>query len=119
LPPVDRSQLLSAYRNADVLFLHLNEGEAFKKVLPSKIFEYAALGKPVWAGVSGFAAQFISSQIENAAVFDPCDVEGAARAFESLSIHQTPRTDFIVRFGRANISRQMAADIIEIAGERK
>ena len=42
LPPVDRMQLIVEYNRADVLFLHLNDYAAFKKVLPSKIFEYAA-----------------------------------------------------------------------------
>jgi len=32
--------------DADVLFLHLNAYKAFEKVLPSKIFEYAATGRP-------------------------------------------------------------------------
>ena len=53
LPPMSRNKLIEAYREADILFLHLNDYDAFKKVLPSKLFEYAALGKPIWAGVSG------------------------------------------------------------------
>jgi glycosyltransferase involved in cell wall biosynthesis len=65
LPPVQRDELLKAYHAADVLFLDLNDYDAFKKVLPSKIFEYAALGKPVWAGVSGYAAEFVRSEINN------------------------------------------------------
>jgi glycosyltransferase involved in cell wall biosynthesis len=58
-PPVKRSELVAASLDADVLFLHLNDYPAFQKVLPSKLFEYGALGKPVWAGVSGYAAEFI------------------------------------------------------------
>ena len=57
LPPMPRSALLEAYSTADILFLHLNAQAAFEKVLPSKIFEYAATGKPIWAGVAGYAAQ--------------------------------------------------------------
>ena len=37
--PMNRSELLAAYRRADVLFVHLNNLDAFKKVLPSKVFE--------------------------------------------------------------------------------
>ncbi len=47
LPPMARKDLIREYEAADVLFLHLNSYDAFKKVLPSKIFEYAALGKPI------------------------------------------------------------------------
>lgn len=115
LPPVKRDELIEAYRTADVLFLHLNDYDAFKKVLPSKLFEYAALGKPVWAGVSGYAAEFVRSEINNAAVFHPCDAEGAARSFETLSIQDIPRADFIAKYARANISRKMAEDIIAVA----
>jgi glycosyltransferase involved in cell wall biosynthesis len=115
LPPVDREALLREYAQADVLFVHLNDCAAFEKVLPSKLFEYAALGKPVWAGVAGYAAQFVAAEISNAAVFAPCDVEGAALAFETLDISVTPRTDFVARYARATISRDMAADIVAMA----
>jgi glycosyltransferase involved in cell wall biosynthesis len=78
--PVPRDALIEQYAQADILFLHLNDFDAFKKVLPSKIFEYGALGKPVWAGVSGFPAEFIKENLSNAAVFPPCDVAAAIAA---------------------------------------
>ena len=43
LPPINRDHLIEAYQAANVLFLHLNDYDAFKKVLPSKLFEYASL----------------------------------------------------------------------------
>ena len=55
-------------------------------MLPSKLFEYAALGKPIWAGVAGFTASFVTSEITNAAVFHPCNAEDALRAFERLQL---------------------------------
>lgn len=112
LDPVDRSRLIEAYRKADVLFLHLNDYEAFKKVLPSKIFEYAASGKPIWAGVAGFSAQFLQREVDNAAVFAPCDVDGAENAFSRLSLRAVPRHDFVRRFSREAISRELAEDIL-------
>jgi hypothetical protein len=115
LPPVGRSELIAAYQAADVLFLHLNAYEAFKKVLPSKIFEYAALGKPIWAGVPGYAAQFVSGEITNAAVFAPCDVSGALRAFETLSLKTAPRLAFLAKYSRANISAALARDVLAVA----
>ncbi len=115
LLPVKRDELLEAYRAADVLFLHLNDYDAFKKVLPSKLFEYAAMGKPVWAGVSGHAAEFVRSEISNAAVFHPCDVEGAAQSFEELTLQDAPRIAFVAKYARANISQKMAEDILAVA----
>jgi glycosyltransferase involved in cell wall biosynthesis len=114
-PPVPRDELLRLYRRADVLFLHLNAYAAFEKVLPSKIFEYAALGKPVWAGVSGHAAEFIGTEVPNAAVFRPCDVDGAVQTFAGLVLEDRPRAAFLAKYSRAAISRAMARDVLSIA----
>lgn len=118
LPPVRRDELIKIYQNADVLFLHLNDYDAFKKVLPSKLFEYGALGKPIWAGVAGHAADFIKENIINAAVFYPCNVSDAVRSFESLEMMTQPRTSFVERFARANIMKKMAEDVVSLIGGR-
>jgi hypothetical protein len=118
-PAVPRSTLAAMYRAADVLFLHLNAYDAFKRVLPSKIFEYAAVAKPIWAGVSGYAAEFIRSEIRNAAVFDPCDADGAVRSFGELAIEHTPRPEFVTKYSRASISRAMSQDILSLAQDSR
>lgn len=118
LPPMGRKELIEAYRAADVLFLHLNDYPAFRKVLPSKVFEYGAMGKPVWAGVSGFAATFVKTELSNAAVFDPCDVEGAVKSFNELRFQNTPRSEFVRKYARANLTRELAKDILSIADAR-
>ncbi|MFL5482605.1 MAG: glycosyltransferase family 4 protein [Gemmatimonadaceae bacterium] len=114
LPPIRRKELIEAYRAADVLFLHLNDYPAFRKVLPSKLFEYGAMGKPVWAGVSGYAAEFVSSELENAAVFAPCDVDGAVRSFRNLQFKTTKRADFVSKFARGHLIQQLAEDVLSI-----
>jgi glycosyltransferase involved in cell wall biosynthesis len=115
IPPMARAALLETYRRADVLFLHLNAYAAFEKVLPSKIFEYAALGKPILAGVAGYAASFIAAEVSNAAVFAPCNASEAIEKLETLLLSDQPRKDFVARYDRRRISRAMAADILEIA----
>ncbi len=119
--PVTRSVLIDLYRQADFLFLHLNDHEAFHKVLPSKIFEYAATGKPILAGVKGYARKFIEDNVENATVFDPCDVKGLVDAIGLLRPGVISREDFIRRFSRSNISAAMARDILALlsAEQRK
>lgn len=112
--PVNRTALVQAYREADVLFLHLNDYDAFRKVLPSKLFEYAAIGKPIWAGVAGYAAEFIGQEIDNAGVFPPCNVAAAVKAFSLLRLQFTPRTDFARKYARRNIMQSLAADIVSI-----
>jgi glycosyltransferase involved in cell wall biosynthesis len=116
--PMRRAELLNAYRAADVLFLHLGAYPAFEKVLPSKVFEYAALGKPVLAGVAGYAARFVREEIENAQVFAPCDVKGALDAFNHLELIDRPRPDFVAKFARANIARAMADDVLALVRDR-
>ncbi|HUI61725.1 MAG TPA: glycosyltransferase, partial [Steroidobacteraceae bacterium] len=115
-PPVPRTELIGAYRAADVLILHLGRHAAFEKVLPSKLFEYAALGKPLLAGVGGYAARFVREQISNAAVFAPCDAMAAVAAFESLRLEDRPRPEFVARYLRSNIAAAMADDVLAVAG---
>lgn len=114
MSPVKRDALIQVYQSADVLFLHLNDYDAFRKVLPSKVFEYAAMGKPIWAGIAGYSASFVLEHIENAAVFPPCDVTAAVKSFESLNISTGPRAGFIEHFSRVNIMRDMSKDIISL-----
>ena len=71
LNPVSRKELLEYYNQSTFLFLHLNDLDAFKKVLPSKLFEYGAFDKPIIAGVGGYAAQFIRDNLLNYILFKP------------------------------------------------
>lgn len=119
IAPMGRPQLLALYDQADVLFLHLNDYAAFEKVLPSKIFEYAASGKPVWAGVAGYAARFIEEHVPNAAVFAPCDVLAAVKAFDALDLNVTPREAFVSRYRRGKIMSLLASELVSMAGAHR
>jgi len=120
LDPVPRKQLYQHYREADYLLLHLNDHAAFYKVLPSKIFEYAATGKPILAGVSGYAAEFLKKEVPGAEVFAPCDEHGFVHAFETLENQgRFDREDFKEKFKRRRIMQKMARDILDLALEPK
>jgi len=112
--PVGREDLIQFYRQSDYLFLHLNDCAAFEKVLPSKIFEYAATGKPIIAGVSGFSGKFIRENVENAAVFKPCDQEDFLSKLKLLSSKGQDRDEFVRHNTSAFIMRQMARDFMGI-----
>lgn len=112
--PISRDSLIECYKEADILFLHLNDYKAFKRVLPSKLFEYAAMGKPVWAGVAGFAAGFVRANISNAVVFPPGDAIEAERVFARLQLKEEPRTDFLCKFSRKKIMDKMAGDVLSV-----
>ena len=111
LPPMGREALIKEYVKADVLFLHLNDYEAFRKVLPSKLFEYGAMNKSILAGVSGYSEEFVKLEISDCAVFSPTDIEDAVKKFESLSYPIKPRVEFIKKFDRQKIMCEMAKDI--------
>ena len=114
LPPVNREALLQEYQNADILFLHLNDYGVFRQVLPSKLFEYAATGKPIWAGVSGYSAEFIKKEIENAVVFEPCNLVQAKEIFRTLNLKNVGRGKFIEKYGRHSIMQKMAAEMLSL-----
>lgn len=112
--PVSRGQLMNYYRQADFLFLHLNDYDAFKKVLPSKLFEYAAFNKPIIAGVAGYAQRFIAENINHCILFHPTDVEDMVKQLLDYQICPVSRKGFVEKFARKNIMRDMAKDILQI-----
>lgn len=113
LPPVNRDILIEEYLKADVLFMHLNDYPAFEKVLPSKIFEYAAMGKPILAGVAGYSASFLKAEVDNCSVFQPGNVSDGIAAFSQLNISNLNRKSFKKKFSRRSIAEAMARDIYE------
>jgi glycosyltransferase involved in cell wall biosynthesis len=118
LPPVERTQLIKHYRSADILFLHLNNVSAFKRVLPSKIFEYIALGKPIVAGLNGYSARFIKKNIGHAYLFNPGDIDECVSCIQKASTLVVNHNDidrFIEKYSREHIMENMANHIIPIA----
>jgi glycosyltransferase involved in cell wall biosynthesis len=115
--PVIRTELMSYYRTADILFLHLNNVPAFRRVLPSKIFEYAALGKPIVAGVSGYSAKFLEDEIPYASQFESSDLEGGYKATirASESVVTSDVVDqFVKKYSRVSIMDKMAEHVIKL-----
>jgi glycosyltransferase involved in cell wall biosynthesis len=111
--PISRKELQNEYNNADYLFLHLNDYPAFRKVLPSKIFELATFNKPILAGVSGFSAQFIKDEINNSFVFNPCDFNSLVNyLLNSEASSNIERSDFIEKFKRSQINENLASSIL-------
>ena len=111
--PVSRDELQSFYDKSDFLFLHLNDYPAFRKVLPSKIFELATFNKPIIAGVAGFSADFIEKEVSHSFVFDPCDAIQLAEYLKNSKLNSNiDRHEFIDRFRRSKINKLMAESIL-------
>lgn len=118
IKPVNRKDLLEYYRSTTFLFLHLNDLEAFKKVLPSKVFEYGATNKPIIAGVTGYASEFIRENLDNYILFNPTDVDSFVSQINSYPIAFIERTDFKEKFSRNKIMNEMAKSIIRLANKK-
>ena len=115
LAPLKREKLIKYYEDADILFVHLNDIPAFQRVLPSKIFEYAALRKPIVAGLSGYSAKFILDNVPYATIFNSGDVDGCVDAIkkaESLEIKDKNIDIFIEKFSLEKIMNKMATHIL-------
>ncbi|HTN39091.1 MAG TPA: glycosyltransferase family 4 protein [Arachidicoccus sp.] len=110
--PVNRKELLEIYNQSDFLFIHLNDYEAFKKVLPSKVFELGAYDKPIIAGVAGFANKFIEENISNRILFLPGDVKDMVRQLKSYDYRNEYRAKFVSEYRRSNINSKLAESML-------
>lgn len=80
----DRHHIPDFISVSDVCLVHLKKAALFKTVLPSKIFEAAAMAQPIILGVEGYAAQFLKEA--NAGIcIEPENAEQLAEAVEHLA----------------------------------
>ncbi len=114
IPPVSREELIGYYNESDFLFLHLNDLEAFKRVLPSKLFEYGAFEKPIIAGVAGYAAEFTRENLKNYILFPPTNVDSMVSQLLTFKNNDAQNTQFIQKYSRKNILREMANTILAL-----
>ena len=114
LKPINRFELIKHYQEADILFVHLNNYNSFKKVLPSKVFEYGATGKPILAGVSGFSAAFIKREISNSEVFEPLDTNGMVKSLNKILNKNKKKSErqFVNKFSREKIMEKLSKEIM-------
>jgi glycosyltransferase involved in cell wall biosynthesis len=77
--------------SCDICFAHLQKKDLFKIVLPSKVFEAAAMAKPIILGVEGCAAELVKNA-EAGICIEPENAEDLATAFERLAKDPQLRT---------------------------
>lgn len=121
LPPVAREKLIALYQDADILFLHLNNVPAFGRFLPSKVFEYAAMRKPIVAGLHGYSKEFVDKNVPNSFTFESEDYHQALSCIKKAkdSIIENHSYDkFIQKYSRLEIMNQMSDHLAKIIYEK-
>ena len=88
------------------------------KVIPSKIFEYAATSKPILAGVSGSIKKFIKKEINNSFIFDPFDYISATEYLNTVDFNLKERKNFINKFSRDVISDFIIKDFLSLKNDK-
>lgn len=81
---IDRQQVPPLLHAVDACLVHLRKKELFESVLPSKIFEAAAMSRPILLGVKGHAARLVESAGAGIC-FEPENEQELVAAIEKLS----------------------------------
>lgn len=114
LKPIERKLLKKYYKETDIVFLHLNNHESSKHVLPSKIFEYAATSKPILAGLNGFSKSFCQKNINGCYIFNSSDVDDGLIKLKKIVKFYYDRKSFINIYRRKNISNNLVKEILKL-----
>lgn len=121
LPEQPREELAAFYRACDIGLVPLRRLPIFQKVLPSKLFEWMGVGRPIVCSVEGEAAQLVETSGGGQCV-EPESVEALVNALQRLQQDPTQRAQmgrageaFVkTRYTRAHLAR----DYIRVVCER-
>lgn len=83
LDPVSKDEIARYWSIVDVALVPLRKDPVFTTVIPSKIFEAAAMGKPILLGVEGQAKEIVE-QYEAGLCFEPDDTDDMHAKIERL-----------------------------------
>jgi len=119
LDPIPKSEVANYINLADVALVNLRKSDTFKKVLPSKIFENAAMRKPILIGVDGEARALVESY--NAGLF--YEPENKESFLEKLNIIFQNQEGYqkmqagCIQLAKDFDRKKLALDMFEILGE--
>jgi glycosyltransferase involved in cell wall biosynthesis len=77
---LNRSAIPAVISVSDACLVHLRKTRTFTSVMPSKIFEFAAMERPIILGVQGFAREFLTEAGCGICVEPECEEELVAAA---------------------------------------
>jgi glycosyltransferase involved in cell wall biosynthesis len=82
-PPVPRDVVFREMQSADALYLSLQKSFVLEHTIPSKVFDYLAMSRPIVAALSGEGREILSSTGANLCI-DPGDSGGLQTILQSL-----------------------------------
>ncbi|MBN2612412.1 MAG: glycosyltransferase family 4 protein [Bacteroidales bacterium] len=104
----------------DCALINLRKSETFKTVIPSKIFECAAMGKPILLGVDGEAREIIE-RYEAGLFFEPEDENDFLQKVQSMKTDRQRYKTMVEgglrlarEYDRANLAGEMIGHIKDI-----
>ncbi len=123
---LDKARMPEVLAAADACLVHLARRELFTTVLPSKIFEAAAMSRPIVLGVEGFAAELVAGagaglciEPENEAQL----VEAVLRLADDRALARrlgaAGRTELAARYDYDDLAARYAELLGKIAAEAR
>ncbi|HSK41403.1 MAG TPA: glycosyltransferase [Arenibaculum sp.] len=110
---VPHAEAKAAQVNADYLLLIVDTGETSDGVIPGKLFEYVAAGRPIFALTDPGATATIIRRGRLGRVVDARDVEGCRNALADLLSRPVPErldadADYLGQFDRRAVTARLA-----------
>ncbi|MEO0731322.1 MAG: glycosyltransferase family 4 protein [Bacteroidota bacterium] len=123
LPPVAKAEIARYISVIDVALVPLRRSDTFKTVIPSKIFENAAMGKPILLGVEGESAAIIR-RFGAGCCFVPEDREDFLRQLNLLATDaalyaecQKNCAALAAAYDRRKLAGDMLAELRSVTGQ--
>jgi len=79
LPPMSKADVMRYMASSDLLFINLEAAPVFEKTIPSKVFDYMLVGRPILAGLKGEGASILAQTGGNV-LCEPSDRRSMAEA---------------------------------------
>lgn len=112
LPSVSKKEVVAYLSIIDIGLVNLIKSDLFKSVIPSKIFELAAMRKPILMGVEG-EVQKIIENYNAGLVFEPENEESFLEALKHIVAHQGQYKEGCTALANAYDRKKLAADMLE------
>ena len=120
LGQVEHEAILRYWHMLDCSIIHLRKASLFEKVIPSKLFESLASGKPVLHGVPGESAEIVK-RLNVGICFEPEDPYSLIEKLCDLSAHKQQYDEFCdncfkaaKQYDRTKLASAMFAHLIDL-----